>query len=100
MGHTLTQQQIDTLEQIAEADGWEVRSYTGRSMYSTTCLAVILPVAQLFNLGAFLYEQDRELGAVLMSYRCIVDSMGRDNDVAYWPSVSVSGTSLEDDDDE
>ena len=98
MGHVLTQQQVHTLEQIAASDGWVITSYTGRGMYNRTCLGVMLTAPELFNLGAFLYEQDRELGAVLMSHRCILDSMGRDNDVAYWPSVSVAGTSLEDDD--
>lgn len=101
MGQTLTQEQIDTIEEIAVNDGWEVRAYHGRGyLGSAPCLAVVLTAAELFNLGAFLYKQDEELGALLMSYRCCLDSMGRDSDIAYWPSLSVVGTSLAEDDDE
>jgi hypothetical protein len=101
MGHVLTQKQVDTIEQIADADGWKVRAYHGRGMMGgSPCLAVVLTATELFNFGAFLYEEDKELGAVLMSFRCCLDSMGRDNDVAYWPSISVTGTSLDDDEDD
>jgi hypothetical protein len=101
MGQTLTQQQIDTIEEIARVDGWNVRSYQGRGMWhSESCLGIVLDSSQLFNLGAFLYQEDKELAELLMQYRCRIDSMGRDSEVAYWPSLSVTGTSLEEDNDE
>lgn len=101
MGHTLTQEQVDTIKEIAVNDGWNVRAYHGRGMWgSESCLGIVLDASELFNLGAFLYEQDKELGALLMQYRCRIDSMGRDSEVAYWPSISVTGTSLAEDDDD
>jgi len=101
MGHTLTQEQLETIEEIAVVDGWNVRAYQGRGMWgSESCLGIVLDSSQLFNLGAFLYQQDKELAELLMSHRCRIDSMGRDSEVAYWPSISVTGTTLEEDNDD
>ena len=101
MGHSLTQEQLNTIEEIADQHDWQVRGYNGRGMMgSASCLAVYIDAGELFAFGMELAAADSELASTLAGFRCRLDSMGRDSDVAYWPSITVAGTSLDNDDEE
>jgi hypothetical protein len=100
MSRTLTQNQVNTLERVADIYSWKVIDYAGRAMYGNTCLGVVLPEANIFKFAAIVHEQDAELAMFLASSIAKIDSMGRDNIVLYFEYVSVAGTSLEETDDD
>ena len=96
MSHTLTQQQVDTLEQAGSRTGVEIRAYSGRSMYGEQCLGIVLEARQIFGFAITLQKLDPTLAELLADSRARWDSMGRDSEIVYWESIKVTGTDLDD----
>lgn len=91
---TLTADQLDTLENAAYDAGGEIRSYSGRAMFGTTCLG--LDVESITTLARFfvsLAANDLDL-ATRLTNNVRTDSMGMGM-IAYWPAFSFG-----DDEDE
>jgi hypothetical protein len=101
MSYTLTQQQVDTLQEASyKATGVEIRSYSGRCMYGDYCLGIVLETGELFSFAITLQKLDPTLAELLADSRARWDSMGRDKEIVYWESIKVTGTDLADSDDE
>ena len=100
MSYTLTQRQVDTLEEAGSRAGVEIRAYSGRSMYGEYCLGIVLESRQTFGFALALQKLDPTLAELLGDTPSRWDSMGRDNEIVYWDSIKVTGTDLDEDDDE
>jgi hypothetical protein len=96
----LTQQQLDTIEEIAECQSLEVRSYSGRSMYGDSCLAIVMDSSELMRFAIDLHESDPDTATLLADSQVRQDSMGRSSDIYYWPHIQLNGTTLAGDDDD
>lgn len=101
MTTTLTQQQADTIREacynLCDA---RPMAYSGRAMYGTTCLGVVMDGDETFTLAVEIYKEDPDLARLLADKPSRADSMGRDKVVIYWESVRVDGTDLDDDDED
>lgn len=79
------------LKMALEANEYEIRSYSGRSMYGRTCLAVTVEdMSALFKLGAAVYEEMtvtcQKEADMLFEIQTHWDAMGRQY-VVYWPEI-------------
>lgn len=95
----LTDTQFDAIESAAFDAEAELRSYSGRAMFGQQCLA--LQIDSIRNLTAFfisLAVDDQDLAAKL-SRDLRTDSLGL-GEIAYWPSIGVPDSMVEDDEDE
>ena len=99
MPTTLTQQQIDTLEEVTDSQGLDIRAYSGRCMYGEDCLGIVCDSEDIMEFTVSLYKCDPELATLLSETPCRSDSMGRSG-IIYWESIKVDGTSLANYDDE
>ena len=100
MSYTLTQQQVDTLEQAGSRTGVEIRAYSGRSMYGEECLGIVDETGELFSFAITLQKLDPTLAELLGDTPSRWDSMGRDSEIVYWDSIKVTGTDLDEDNDD
>lgn len=74
------------LQLLLESDGLECQSYSGRSMYNQTCLAVVAPLGEL--MAAVASTTDFNSEEVCEAVRCIRhDALGLDT-IYYFPEVS------------
>jgi hypothetical protein len=99
MSYTLTQQQVNTLEEAGSRAGVEIRAYSGRSMYGEQCLGIVLESRQTFGFALALQKLDPTLAELLGDTPSRWDSMGRDNEIIYWQSIKVTGTDLDEDEE-
>ena len=100
MPTVLTQQQVDTIEEVAWAMNVELRSYSGRSMYGDSCLAIVLDSSELMRFAIDLHKADRNTATLLADSQIRQDSMGRDSEIIYWPHIQLNGTTLAGEDDD
>ena len=100
MPTVLTQQQVDTIEEVAECQSLEVRSYSGRSMYGDFCLAIVMDSSEMMRFAIDLHESDPATATLLADAQIRQDSMGRDSEIIYWPHIQLNGTTLAGDDDD
>lgn len=98
---TLTTEALETLTEVANEMQIEMRSYSGRGMYGESCLAFIVnSVGEMFALGVETQKMDPVLASLLADSGCRIDTMGRNHEVVYFPSISAEGLTDEDEDEE
>lgn len=104
MPKTLTEKQVNTLEEVATSQrGLYIQAYCGRSYGNgKRCLGVVLEKGStdIMNFALELRAWDKSLALMLADGLCRFDSLGRRAVIMYWPYISVEGTRLADSDDE
>lgn len=80
------------LQELAEDNGLDCRSYSGRGMYGKTCLGIDCELGELLTLALELGALTAEPGPIggaartLRLDRVSTDSMGRGT-IYYWPGI-------------
>lgn len=96
------------LEQITDTldrhQAGSVMEYSGRAMYGKQCLGIVTDdeASAFLSLGSALTESGsagRNLVSVLLRYKACHDSMGRDEIVVYFPSITMPAGYVEEDED-
>lgn len=100
MPTVLTQEQLDTIEEVASYHDIEVRSYSGRGMYGESCLGIVIDSSAMMRFTIDLREACLATATILADSQMRQDSMGRDSEIIYWPYIRLNGTTLGDDEGE
>ncbi len=105
MSYQLTDWDLEQIsDQLDMHEAGSVMKYSGRAMYGKQCLGIVTDdeASAFLILGSALTEAGnagRDLVRALLRSKVCHDSMGRDEVVVYFPSITMPAGYVEEDED-
>jgi len=97
----LTDDQLGTIEDALNGAG-EIRVYSGRAMYGSSCLGIVTEnvTKTMLILARSLMEMDeQDTLSMLVDTSHRTDSMGRNSTVVYFPNLAMDDDETDEEDE-